>query len=69
VFDDRMVTTFSENAKTIGECSHCASRTNNFENCAFANCNDLVLICMKCKSDVNLLYHTEKCRVAAMSLV
>lgn len=65
VFDDRMTVEFSDHAKTIGECTHCGGKTSNFENCAFANCNDLVLICEECKKDTNLLFHTQACRDAA----
>lgn len=69
VFDDRMTVEFSDHTKTIGECTHCGNKTSNFENCAFANCNDLVLICEKCKDIPDLLYHTEACREKAMALV
>lgn len=62
VFDDRMTVDFSDHAKTIGECSHCGDATSNYENCAFANCNDLVLICQNCKTNPDLLFHTEACR-------
>lgn len=62
VFDERMTVEFSDRAKTIGTCTHCAGKTSNFENCAFANCNDLVLICESCKNDPDLLFHTEVCR-------
>lgn len=62
VFDDRMTVDFSDHAKVIGECSHCGGATNNFENCAWANCNDLVLICLDCKQNPELLFHTETCR-------
>lgn len=65
VFDDRMTVNFSDNAKTIGECTHCEGKTSNFENCAFANCNDLVLICEACKQNPELLFHTEACRESA----
>lgn len=69
VFDDRMTIDFSDHAKTIGECTHCAGKTSNFENCAFANCNDLVLICEDCKQDAELLFHTDACRERALSSV
>jgi len=62
VFDDRMTVEFSDHAKTIGECSHCGAKTSNFENCALAECNELVLICDDCKKDANLLFHTVACR-------
>lgn len=62
VFDDRMTIDFSDHAKTIGVCSHCEGPTNNYENCAWANCNDLVLICLNCKQNPDLLYHTDACR-------
>jgi UPF0176 protein len=62
VFDDRMKVDFSDHTATVGRCVHCDGPTNNYENCAFANCNDLVLICLNCKQDPELLYHTEECR-------
>lgn len=66
VFDDRMTIDFSDHAKTIGVCSHCGGPTNNYENCAWANCNDLVLICLNCKQNPDLLFHTELCRQQSM---
>ena len=62
VFDNRMTVDFSDHTATIGECSHCGGPTNNFENCAWANCNDLVLICLNCKQNPDLLFHTDICR-------
>lgn len=66
VFDDRMTVEFSDTAKTIGECTHCQGKTSNFENCAYANCNDLVLICESCKVNPDLLFHTGACRSATL---
>lgn len=65
VFDDRMKVDFSDHAKIVGSCTHCAGPTNNYENCAFATCNDLVLICLACKQTPELLYHTDACRESA----
>lgn len=62
VFDNRMTVDFSDHAKTIGECTHCGGPTNNFENCAHMECNDLVLICLHCKQNPDLLFHTVDCR-------
>lgn len=62
VFDNRMTVDFSDHTKMIGECTHCGAPTNNFENCAYAECNDLVLICLHCKQNPDLLFHTEACR-------
>ncbi len=62
VFDDRMTVDFSDHTKTIGLCSHCDGPTNNFENCARSECNDLVLICLNCKQNPDLLYHSDVCR-------
>lgn len=62
VFDDRMTVDFSDHTAVIGECTHCQGKTSNFENCANAACNDLVLICEACKQDPELLYHQEACR-------
>ena len=63
VFDNRMTINFSDKAKTIGECTHCQGKTSNFENCALAECNELVLICESCKENPELLFHTEDCKV------
>ena len=68
VFDNRMTVNFSDRSKTIGECTHCHGKTSNYENCAFANCNDLVLICEDCKKNPDLLFHTESCRERAGAL-
>mgnify|MGYP006188978371 CR=1 FL=1 len=62
VFDERMTINFSDKTKTIGECSHCQGKTSNFENCAYAQCNQLVLICENCKANPDLLFHTASCR-------
>lgn len=62
VFDNRMTVEFSDHARTIGECTHCGGKTSNFENCAYAECNELVLICEGCKENPDLLFHTETCR-------
>jgi len=69
VFDDRMTVEFSDHAKTIGTCSHCQGKTSNFENCAWDNCNELVLICENCKENPELLFHTENCRVQAQAVL
>ncbi len=69
VFDDRMTIDFSDHTSIIGTCSHCGGPTNNYENCAYANCNDLVLICLQCKQEPDLLYHTDSCRVKAAAMV
>lgn len=60
VFDKRMGTKFSANAKDIGLCSHCKIPTSNYENCANKACNELILICTIChKSKTYCLTHTE----------
>ena len=61
VFDKRMTIDFSDHAKIIGECTHCHGNTSNFENCANAQCNELVLICEDCKSRPERLFHSEQC--------
>ncbi|MBC7764803.1 rhodanese-related sulfurtransferase [Microbacteriaceae bacterium] len=62
VFDKRMTINFSDHTKTIGECTHCGGKTSNFENCAYTECNDLVLICEDCKQDSALLFHSTECK-------
>ncbi len=62
VFDDRMKVDFSDHTAVVGTCTHCAGPTNNYENCALNSCNDLVLICLNCKQNPELLFHTDACR-------
>lgn len=69
VFDDRMTVNFSDDTKVIGECTHCHSKTSNFENCEWVGCNELVLICENCKTDKDNLYHTEACKEKAANSV
>jgi len=69
VFDDRMTIDFSDHAAVIGVCSHCQDSTNNYENCAWSNCNDLVLICVSCKQNPDLLFHTDDCQQLSSTTV
>jgi UPF0176 protein len=48
IFDNRMVTSFSDKAKDIGSCIHCKKKTSNFVNCNNKQCNRLVLVCNDC---------------------
>lgn len=66
IFDDRMSMEFSDHASVIGECIHCSGKTSNYENCALASCNDLVLICESCKQNPDNLYHSTMCRETAL---
>lgn len=67
VFDNRMTIQFSDNAKVIGECTHCQDNTSNFENCAYTECNELVLICEQCRQTPELLFHTTDCKQRQLS--
>lgn len=48
VFDNRIGTKFSDQAKDIGECVHCQSRTSDYRNCANVACNEQILVCKDC---------------------
>jgi UPF0176 protein len=48
VFDRRMNVAFSDQSKDIGACTHCNTKTSNYENCANLSCNRLVLMCKGC---------------------
>lgn len=48
VFDDRLTTKFSDQAKDIGQCVHCSAKTSNYENCVKKTCNKLILVCAGC---------------------
>jgi UPF0176 protein len=49
VFDDRLTTKFSDKAKDIGECVHCAAKTSSFTNCANKQCNKHFIVCADCQ--------------------
>lgn len=57
VFDNRMVTDFSEDTVTIGKCENCGDATKNFYNCSNLQCRELTLLCDPC-ADV---YTSESC--------
>ena len=48
VFDGRINTKFSAQAKDIGRCSHCEAPTSDYHNCANKSCNCLILVCEGC---------------------
>jgi UPF0176 protein len=48
IFDGRMNHKFSEDAKDIGKCSGCKSKTSNYVNCEDKTCDLLMLVCKKC---------------------
>ncbi|HIW99461.1 MAG TPA: rhodanese-related sulfurtransferase [Candidatus Nesterenkonia stercoripullorum] len=49
VFDSRMATAFSPNAKTLGCCSVCGSPTSQYLNCCDPGCSTLQLYCTNCQ--------------------
>ena len=51
VFDNRMVTDFTEKAKVIGECEICGTKTNQVRNCFDDACKNMVVVCKSCESD------------------
>ncbi len=53
VFDGRMGVKFSDRAKDIGVCVHCAGPTSRYTNCAVKTCNDLIVVCDGCAERVN----------------
>ena len=60
VFDGRMGVKFSNKAKDIGVCVHCAGPTSNYENCAHKICNKLILVCDPCRITSDLCSY--KCK-------
>lgn len=48
VFDKRMNVSFSDQAKDIGECIRCQSKTSNYINCDYNLCSKLILLCESC---------------------
>lgn len=54
VFDNRMVTDFSDKAKLIGECEICGTNTNHVRNCFDETCKNMVVVCFSCEADESL---------------
>jgi UPF0176 protein len=48
VFDDRITTKFTTNAKDIGDCILCSAKTSRYTNCANKKCNFHMLVCDRC---------------------
>ncbi|WP_022873029.1 rhodanese-related sulfurtransferase [Nesterenkonia alba] len=66
VFDGRMNMRFSEEAKTLGECVHCAAPTSRFYNCMDRGCATLQLYCDDCAHiPANTRCHRCQARLAA----
>lgn len=57
VFDDRMVTDFSEDTVTIGRCENCGEPAKKFYNCSKSTCRELTLLCVPCSQ----IYVSESC--------
>lgn len=51
VFDNRMVSDFSNKAKLIGECEICGAKTNHIRNCFDETCKNMVVVCKACEAD------------------
>jgi UPF0176 protein len=66
VFDNRITMDFDtpDMHKTIGKCDFCESKTEQFYNCAYKQCNLKVLCCDDCFSKKNgEVFCSDKCRV------
>lgn len=61
VFDKRMRMEFSDDAKTIGECSRCGAATSDFHNCANLACRQLSLYCVACAASEATLRCKDGC--------
>jgi UPF0176 protein len=48
VFDDRMGIQFSDQAKDIGTCVFCGTKTSHYVDCAITDCNKLFVACSGC---------------------
>lgn len=64
VFDKRMHLEFSDEAKTIGECSRCGAPTSDFHNCANLACRYLSLYCADCAASEDTLRCAGGCPAA-----
>ncbi|HET9098007.1 MAG TPA: rhodanese-related sulfurtransferase [Candidatus Saccharimonadales bacterium] len=64
VFDGRMATKFTSKSRDIGQCTECSTKTSNFENCAIASCNRLVLVCKDCFQEAD--WYCQDCQKSVM---
>lgn len=62
VFDNRMTSILATMPKLSVNVRTAVGQRTISENCAHMECNDLVLICLHCKQDPDLLFHTAACK-------
>ncbi len=68
-FDNRLVMDFGGNRKIIGRCKRCDDKTEQYQNCANAECNMLFLICNDCMSSEGPGFCSEKCEKSPARVV
>ncbi|WP_120006790.1 rhodanese-related sulfurtransferase [Nesterenkonia muleiensis] len=61
VFDARMNTRFSDQAKTLGQCVNCSAATSRFYNCFDRGCSNLQLYCTDC-ADIPASTRCSRCQ-------
>jgi UPF0176 protein len=68
-FDDRLVMDFGGDREVIGKCKRCDGTTEQYQNCANAECNMLFLICDGCMSAEGPGFCSEKCEHSTVRVV
>jgi UPF0176 protein len=67
VFDKRMHTEFSGDARVIGTCVRCQAPTSKFENCSNPACRNLTLYCAGCAATSETLRCPQGCEIPDMA--
>jgi UPF0176 protein len=68
-FDERLVMDFGGEREIIGRCKRCDDKTEQYQNCANAECNMLFLICSSCMSAEGPGFCSEKCEASPARVV
>lgn len=51
VFDDRLVSDVEAEGKVISKCVRCGESSDRYQNCRNPDCDDLVILCVRCSEE------------------
>lgn len=68
-FDNRLVMDFGGEREIIGKCKKCEAKTEQYQNCANAECNLLFLLCDDCTEEGSPTFCSDVCKEKAVHIV
>lgn len=68
-FDNRLVMDFGGEREIVGKCKKCDAKTEQYQNCANAECNLLFLLCDDCTEVGEPIFCSDTCKTKAVHIV